>query len=93
MSNDHPLETQRPAFVIGGEFRCGDQTWRCTDVGTRVITAICLDSVTVGGSNPALYRALDRAQATRDGWFNGPPYAVPEVVFDEFDQAGCTILD
>ena len=22
-------------------------------------------------------------------WFEGPPYAVKEIVFDEYDQAGC----
>lgn len=24
-------------------------------------------------------------------WYNGPPYAVAEVVFDEYDQAGCSL--
>mgnify|MGYP003683282857 CR=1 FL=1 len=26
-------------------------------------------------------------------WFNGPPYAVPEIVFDEYDMAGCMNLN
>jgi len=26
-------------------------------------------------------------------WFNGPPYAVPETVFDEFDVKGCRPID
>jgi hypothetical protein len=30
-------------FRIGLEFICGGKRWRCTDVGTRVIAAICLD--------------------------------------------------
>ena len=30
-------------FSIGKAFRCGDKRWRCTDVGARVIVAICLD--------------------------------------------------
>jgi hypothetical protein len=25
-------------------------------------------------------------------WYNGPPYAVAETVFDEYDQQGCTPL-
>jgi hypothetical protein len=25
-------------------------------------------------------------------WYNGPPYAVAECVFDEYDQEGCTPL-
>jgi hypothetical protein len=26
-----------------------------------------------------------------DSWYNGPPYAVAEVVFDEYDMAGCSL--
>lgn len=59
-------------FKIGTKFVCGVRVWRCTDVGTRVITAIRITS-----SKPA-------------SWFNGPPYAVDEVVFDENDLPGCT---
>ena len=29
-------------FIIGTVFECGGRTWKCTDVGTRIITAICL---------------------------------------------------
>jgi hypothetical protein len=29
---------------------------------------------------------LDAADET---WYNGPPYALVESVFDEYDQAGC----
>jgi hypothetical protein len=59
-------------FVIGDTFWCDGQAWRCTDIGTRVITAIRLDH----DNDPS--------------WYNGPPYAVAEVVFDEYDMAGCT---
>ena len=31
---------------------------------------------------------LDQAAAS---WYNGPPYAVAEEVFDEYDQAGCSL--
>jgi hypothetical protein len=58
-------------FYIGKEFRTGVGRWRCTDVGTRTITAIFLDP---------------NKQAS---WFNGPPYSVAEVVFDEYDFGGC----
>jgi hypothetical protein len=30
-------------FIIGQEFLYGEKRWRCTDIGTRVIVAICLD--------------------------------------------------
>ena len=26
-------------------------------------------------------------------WYNGPPYAVAEIVFDEYDHEGCEALD
>ena len=61
----------RDQFAIGCEFRCGAKRWRCTDVGTRVITAICLD---------------DHVDPS---WLNGPPYAVAETVFDEYDHPAC----
>ena len=54
-------------FYIGIEFFCSDRKWRCTDVGTRIITAICISE---HGDDPT--------------WFNGPPYAVVESVFDYF---------
>ena len=34
---------QHSEFRIGAVFRCGEKRWRCTDVGSRVIVAICLD--------------------------------------------------
>ena len=33
---------------------------------------------------------LNRAEAEAKGWFNGPPYAVAESVFDENDMQGCS---
>lgn len=30
-------------FQIGQDFWCGGRRWRCTDIGTRVVVAICLD--------------------------------------------------
>lgn len=57
-------------FQIGRTFRCGGKNWTCTDLGTRVVVAICIDV-----DDPS--------------WLNGPPYAVSETVFDEYDIAGC----
>ncbi|MFP4362519.1 MAG: hypothetical protein ACLFR1_01485 [Spirochaetia bacterium] len=59
-------------FSIGTEFTCGDKIWRCTDIGTRTITAVCLSD------------HLDDPS-----WYNGPPYAVAETVFDEYDLPEC----
>ena len=62
-------------FSIGLEFRCSGRRWRCTDVGHRTITAICLDT-----------------HADDPTWFHGPPYGVPEVVFDESGLPDCEPL-
>ncbi len=59
-------------FAIGEEFIRGEKRWRCTDIGKRVIVAICLSD-----------------HEDDPSWFNGPPYAVCETVFDEYDQEGC----
>ena len=62
-------------FTIGVEFKCGGRRWHCTDVGSRIVAAICVENM-------------------RDdpGWLNGPPYAVPEILFDEYDLPGCEIV-
>lgn len=75
-------------FKVGGEFRCGDGEFRCTDIGARAVIAIRLDHVDVAGTAP---RTLNRMEAEAEGWFNGPPYAVAEYVFDEEDQKGCRV--
>lgn len=82
-------------FVIGQSFWCAGREWRCTDIGTRVITVIRLDG------NVAVYSCPDspeeqyeisssHEQAESQGWFYGPPYVVAELVFDEYDMQGCT---
>jgi hypothetical protein len=78
-------------FTIGGIFWCGGRQWRCTDIGTRTVTAMRIDSVDVESNVPDLRRTLGGSEAKADGWFNGPPYAVAELVFDEYDQQPCTL--
>jgi len=80
---------KHPDFKIGAEFWCGGRQWRCTDVGTRTIAAIRLDEVEIGSKKSALRRRLSRTEAEAEGWFNGPPYAVNESVFDEYDMENC----
>ena len=67
-------------FTIGVEFKCGERHWRCTDVGSRVVAAICVDNV-------------PRDRLGDSSWLNGPPYAVPEILFDEYDLPGCEIVN
>jgi hypothetical protein len=81
-------------FRVGSHFYCGSREWRCTDIGTRAIVAIRVDRVELGGENtPAGPRTLSKAEAEAEGWFNGPPYAVAEHLFDEEDQKSCAPAD
>jgi hypothetical protein len=84
---------QHSDFIVGREFRCGEGLWRVTDRGSRTVVAIRIDCVRVGGTTPALCRTLNRAEAEQEGWFNGPPFAIAEQVFDEEDLAGCALIE
>jgi hypothetical protein len=77
-------------FRIGDTFLCGEQSWRCTDVGTRTIVAIRLDHTDVQ-HHPGSVQRLEFAEAEAEGWFNGPPYAVAEHVFDEDSMVDCSL--
>ena len=75
---------------IGDTFTCGERRWRCTDKGTRVIVAICLEPHRVTRVDPT---GASTQRSTNDpSWHLGPPYAVPEHVFDESDLPACTVL-
>lgn len=58
-------------FAVGEEFECGQKRWKFTDIGKRVVIAICVS---------------DRDDSS---WLRGPPYAVSENVFDEYDIESC----
>jgi hypothetical protein len=82
-------------FQIGGEFTTPTGRWRCTDVGTRTIVAIRIDLVetrTILDGRP-VRRYLTQEEAELEGWFNGPPYALAEVVFDEDGIVECKPSD
>jgi len=42
----HSYFIKKTDFFIGCEFMMSDKRWRCTDVGTRTINAICLSDHT-----------------------------------------------
>jgi hypothetical protein len=80
-------------FQPGIEFRFKNETWRCTDVGARTVTAICLTEVWVtrtaantGKKERARITSIDPKR------FVGPPYGVPEQVIDERAMALCVSL-
>lgn len=64
-------------FYIGLEFYTATGKWLCTDIGTRVIVAIKIET------GPKAKKG--------SSWYNGPPYTVAEHVFDEYDFAGCSL--
>lgn len=88
---------QHSEFHIGGHFVMGGRLWRCTDVGTRTVVAICLDDAEIvsynSGTHSTSTQPLTRQQAHDMGWFNGPPYAVVEQVLDENDFPACEAID
>jgi hypothetical protein len=83
---------QLSEFAVGKIFWCSGRQWRCTDIGTRTVIAIRIDRVEVGSPNPELRRTLNRAEAEAEGWFNGPPYASAETVFDEDFLPACSLV-
>lgn len=82
-------------FRIGQEFYCAGKRWRCTDVGSRVVVAICLEphevvSIVDMDTGPSARRE-DRHVTDEPSWFDGPPFAVIEEVFDEHSIRACSL--
>ena len=65
------------------------------DVGSRVVVAICLEphevvSITDTDVDPSARR--DYLHVTDEpSWFDGPPFAVIEEVFDEHSIQACSL--
>ena len=79
---------------MGMTFYCGGRKWRCTDIGTRTVIAICASGVelVMGPSDPRpSCLTLNESEAEAAGWFKGPPYKIVETVFDEYDLPGCSL--
>lgn len=57
-------------------------------IGLEFYTATGKWRCTNTGTRVVLAIKLDK---TDESWYNGPPYAVVESVFDEYDQAGCSL--
>ncbi|WFT88745.1 hypothetical protein [Rhizobium leguminosarum] len=67
---------------------------RCTDVGTRTVVAIRVHPVemtTVQAGGTKEHETPTYEQADAMGWFDGPPFGVAEVVFDEDDLEVCSL--
>jgi hypothetical protein len=80
-------------FRIGQEFYCAGKRWRCTDVGSRVVVAICLEPhevVSITDTDPSARRDC-RHVTDEPPWFDGPPFAVIEEVFDEHSIQACSL--
>jgi hypothetical protein len=82
-------------FSIGLEFWCGGKRWRCTDVGTRVVVAICLEpreTMRLELDSPHKAKRTETRIISDDPKdLIGPPYGVEETVFEEYDVGGCTL--
>ena len=81
-------------FHIGLEFWCGETRWRCTDVGSRVVVAIAIGPRAFVSLEPDLENLgkhiEHRYTEDEPSWYNGPPYAVAEQVFDEHSIKSCS---
>jgi len=81
----------RQDFRIGGYFQSagGTALWVCTDIGTRVVVAVRIDRAEIVESSPSgqTQRVADIRQ--EPDLFDGPPYMLCEVVFDEYDFESC----
>ena len=84
-------------FRLGLDFWCGGKRWRCTDIGTRVITAISLEPhevVEVAFKSGSTAQPDSRRYITEDpSWLLGPPYKIAETVFDENEMEGCYLTE
>ena len=78
-------------FKIGENFTCSGRQYKCTDIGSRGGGAVPLNVEVSSKAHGS--KTLSLVEATREGWFNGPPYAVQEVVFDEYDLEQCELPD
>jgi hypothetical protein len=79
-------------FKIGTDFRYRGALWRCTDVGTRVVAAICLSEVWVTKTkvNTGVKERV-RLPSMSQIHFDGPPYQVGEEVIGEREMAECIL--
>lgn len=82
-------------FLIGDHFHYGKQIWKCTDVGSRIIAAICVSDprivqTTFDGRKEQVSPPKG-VHAKMTDWLEGPPYAVVERVFSERDLGVCSL--
>ena len=83
-------------FSIGCHFYTAAGKWRCTDVGTRTIVAIKIDEGEITTLDTVTGKMSTKKTDYKGddySWLAGPPYAVAEFVFDEFDQEVCSFVD
>jgi hypothetical protein len=83
-------------FKKGKKFWMSGQQWICTDIGTRIVTAICIG--TDGTVEITTCELLDNGKRVETvnkepykDWMKGPPYAIAETIIDEYDQEACFV--
>jgi hypothetical protein len=77
-------------FLIGKEFWCGGNKWRCTDIGTRVIVAISLGSheIVLARRSDKTPDLLDMQYETTDAPCYVCPYLIPRYYFSPWVNQG-----
>lgn len=78
MKRKYPVPFE--SWKIGMQFWMSGKQYRVTDVGSRTLAAIPLETLTTNGTITF---------EEHPSWWNGPPYAVVEQVIDEHDLQAC----
>lgn len=81
-----PSKSKPSDFKIGEVFHYQNQMWKCTDIGTRTISVICLSEVWVTRARANTHvkeRVRLEPSQIDPKRFEGPPYSVQEQVLDE----------
>lgn len=73
-------------FEIGRPFLSGGREFICTDKGTRVVIALPTRATLVTQDRTI---EMGKHEMVEGGWYDGPPYAMEELVFDENDMLNC----
>ena len=72
-------------FKVGDAFTNGRALFRCTDIGGRVVVGIPINRTEIVEVRNGVQSRRMVDLRKEPSWLIGPPYAVGELVFDEYD--------
>lgn len=85
-------------FKIGKPFWMRGKQYRCTDIGSRAVAAICIHPIVITTTSMDYKTKKIKKKSTTltdkdkiKSWQSGPPYALAEIVINEQDMEVCTL--